>query len=94
MQNSAISFNVCVNDTDDKVDRFAARIKEQFKVVIERGLELYTVRHYQEDVLANLRRGKMVLIEERTTGNMQMVVKDLPVMQRRAVPLPSAKDIV
>jgi hypothetical protein len=36
----------------------------------------------------------MVLIEERTTGNMQMVVKDLPVMQRRAVPLPSAKDIV
>ncbi len=94
MQNSAISFNVCVNDIDDKVDRFAARIQEQFKVVIERGLELYTVRHYQEDVLANLRRGKMVLIEERTTGNMQMVVKDLPVMQRREVPLPSAKDIL
>ena len=94
MQNSAISFNVCVNDIDDKVDRFAERIKEQFKVVIERGLELYTVRHYQEEVLANLRRGKMVLIEERTTGNMQMVVKDLPVMQRREVPLPSAKDVL
>ena len=94
MQNSAISFNVCVNDIDDKVDRFAERIKDKFKVVIERGLELYTVRHYQEEILANLRRGKMVLIEERTTGNMQMVVKDLPAMQRRAVPLPSAKDIV
>lgn len=91
MQNSAISFNVCVNDIDDKVDRFAAIIHDQFKVVIERGLELYTVRHYHQDVLENLRRGKILLMEERSSDNAQMVVKDVPVMRRRLKPLPSAK---
>ncbi|MBK8044952.1 MAG: aspartate kinase [Haliscomenobacter sp.] len=91
LQNSAISFNVCVNDIDDKVDRFAERIQDKFKVIIDRGLELYTVRHYHPDVLVNLRRGKIVLMEERTSENMQMVVKDVPVMRRRLQPLPSAK---
>jgi len=92
MQNSAISFNVCVNDIDDRVDRFADKIKEQFKVIVERGLELYTIRHYHEDVLENLRRGKFMLLEERNSGNVQMVVKDMPLMARRAQPLPGSKD--
>jgi len=92
MQNSAISFNVCVNDIDDRVDRFAAQIQEEFKVLIDRSLELYTIRHYHEDVLENLRKGKLVLMEERTAENVQMVVKDLPLMARRLSPLPGSKD--
>ncbi len=92
MQNSAISFNVCVNYIDDRVDRFAEKIKDQFKVIVERDLELYTIRHYHEDVLENLRRGKLMLLEERSSGNVQMVVKDMPLMVRRAQPLPGSKD--
>ena len=87
MQNSAISFNICINDIDDKADRFAELLKDKFKVMLDRGLEMITVRHYQEDVLDNLRRGKLVLLEERirdTTA--QMVVKDVPVMRRKLVP--------
>lgn len=91
MQNSAISFNVCVNDIDDRVDRFAEKIQDAFKVIIDRNLELYTIRHYHDDVLNNLRRGKLILMEERTGENVQMVVKDMPVMARRAQPLPGSK---
>ncbi|MCB9080716.1 MAG: aspartate kinase [Lewinellaceae bacterium] len=91
MQNSAISFNVCVNDIDDKVDRFAALIQEQFKVVIDRNLELLTVRHFHQDVLENLRRGKIVMLEERMSRTVQMVVKDVPLMNRRSQPLERAK---
>lgn len=90
MQNSAISFSLCVNDVDDKADRFADRIKDKFKVMLDRGLELITVRHYQENVLDNLRRGKIVLLEERIKDTtVQMVVKDVPVMRRKAVPDPA-----
>ena len=92
MQNSAISFNVCVNDIDDRVDRFAEKIQDAFKVIIDRNLELYTIRHYHDDVLNNLRRGKLILMEERTGENVQMVVKDMPVMARRVQPLPGSKD--
>ncbi len=84
MQNSAISFSLCINDVDDKADRFAQRISDKFKVMLDRGLELITVRHYQEDLLNNLRRGKIVLLEERIKDTtVQMVVKDVPQIRRR-----------
>jgi len=89
MQNSAISFSLCVNDIDDKADRFAERIQGDFKVVMDRGLELITVRHFKPDILENLRRGKIVLLEERIKNTtLQMVVKDVPVMRRKQGPLP------
>jgi len=83
MQNSAISFNVCVNDIDDKVDRFAERIKDNFGVLIDRDLELITVRHYHEDVLENLRRGKIIMLEERMRQTVQYVVKNVPMVRRK-----------
>jgi aspartate kinase len=90
MQNSAISFSLCVNDVDDKADRFAERINADFKVMMDRGLELITVRHHDQAILDNLRRGKIVLLEGRIKDTtVQMVVKDVPVMRRKEdVPLP------
>lgn len=84
MQNSAISFGVCVNDQDDKVDRFIEQIQGEFKVLVDRGLELITVRHYQSEVLNNLRKGKLILLEERIRKTVQMVVKDVPMISRRS----------
>ena len=55
MQNTAIRFTICVNDSEDRVDQFIEKIEEQFKVVVDRGLELITVRHYHKDVLETLR---------------------------------------
>ena len=89
MQNSAISFSLCINDIDDKADRFAKRIEKDFKVMMDRGLELITVRHHQPAVLDNLREGKVVLLEERKKQTtVQMVVKDVAVMRRKDGPLP------
>jgi aspartate kinase len=85
MQNTAISFSVCMNDIDDKVDRFGELLQEQFKVMIDRDLELITVRHAQKNVLDNLREGKVLLMEERTRGTVQMVVKNVPVLKRKEV---------
>lgn len=84
MQNTAISFVLCMNDIEDKVDRFAEKLQDQFKVLIDRDLELITVRHYQKPILDRLREGKMVLLEERIRKTVQMVVKTVPVMRRKA----------
>ncbi|MEL7119745.1 MAG: aspartate kinase [Bacteroidota bacterium] len=81
MQNTAISFSICVNDIDDKVDQFMDRIQDTFKVMINRDLQLITVRHYTNEVIDNLKKGKMVLTEEKTGKTVQMVVKDIPVME-------------
>ncbi|MEZ5043728.1 MAG: aspartate kinase [Saprospiraceae bacterium] len=83
MQNTAICFSICVNDIDDKVDQFIKAIEDQFKVIIDRNLELITVRHYHEHILGDLRGDKVVLLEERIRETIQMVLKDVPVMRRK-----------
>ena len=84
MQNTAISFAVCVNNVDDKVYRFAESIDKDFKVVIDsEGLELITVRHYTPQTLDMLRQGKIVLVEERTKNTVQMVAKEVSLMRRK-----------
>ena len=83
MQNTAISFVLCMNDVDGKIDQFAEKLQDQFKVMIDRDLELITVRHSQQAVLDSLREGKMVLLEERFRKTVQMVVKTVPVLRRK-----------
>ena len=83
MQNTAISFAVCINDIDDRIQRFTEAIQKDFKVVVDRNLELITVRHYQKQLLENLKVGKIVLLEERIRQTVQLVVKNVPIMQRK-----------
>ena len=83
MQNTAICFSICINDVDDKVSAFSQAIEDQFKVIIDRELELITVRHYQDKILEELRADKIVLLEERIRETVQMVLKNVPVMKRK-----------
>lgn len=83
MQNTAISFAICVNNIDDKIHQFAAGIQHNYGVIIDEGLELMTVRHYNQQTVNSLLDGKMVFLEERTPNTIQMVVKDLPVITRK-----------
>lgn len=85
MQNTAISFAVCVNNIDNKIHQFAESIEKDFKVIIDsEGLELITVRHYMPQTLEMLRRGKIILVEERIRSTVQMVAKEVPRMERKS----------
>ncbi len=84
MQNTAISFAVCVNNVDDRVEKFAESIEKDFKVVVDdEGLELTTVRHYTPHTLEMLRSGKIILVEERTKNTVQMVMKAVQELKRK-----------
>jgi len=82
MQNSAISFSVCANDTDDRIKAFTEQIKDTFKTSVERNLELITIRHYQKDLIESMKRGKIIKLEERVGDMIQLVVKDIKQMER------------
>jgi aspartate kinase len=84
MQNTAISFAICVNNIDDKIHQFAKNIENEFSVLIDEGLELYTIRYYNQPTINSLLDGKMVMLEERTPNTMQVVLRDVPVMKRKA----------
>ncbi|HNL39654.1 MAG TPA: aspartate kinase, partial [Saprospiraceae bacterium] len=91
MQNTAISFTICVPSIADRVASFIKDVSDEFKVKMEDGLELITVRHFMPETIDNLKKGKMVLFEERIGNTMQMVVKNIPPIERREVELERAK---
>lgn len=83
MQNTAISFNIVVNDIDDRIDRFRKLVNAEFKTTVDRNLELITIRHYTSEVADSMRRGKVQLLEGRMPLTIQMVVKEVPVIRRK-----------
>lgn len=91
MQNTAISFTICVPNVKDRIESFIRDIQDEFRCKVEDGLELITVRHYNEDTIANLKKGNVVLFEERIRNTLQMAVKNAPLVERREVELERAK---
>ncbi|HSG67744.1 MAG TPA: hypothetical protein VK994_03490, partial [Bacteroidales bacterium] len=74
MQNSAISFSVCVDDSR-RLPGLLAALQQQFRVKFNEGLQMVTIRHYDQETIDMLTRGKEILLEQRSRLTLQMVVK-------------------
>lgn len=83
MQNTAISFTICVPNVAERIEKFSREIADEFSVKKQDGLELITIRHYTDDTVASLKKGKIVLFEEKIRQTMQMAVKPVPTIERR-----------
>lgn len=82
MRNTAISFTVCVPTVSDRIARLVQLLELDYTVTLEENLELLTIRHYEEEVVKNITKGKIILLEERLRNTVQMVTKDIPLMER------------
>jgi aspartate kinase len=77
MQNSAVSFDVCVNNDQSRIPGVVAELKKEFRVGITEGLELITIRYFDEETIRRVLVNKDLLLTQRTKTTIQMVVKDL-----------------
>ncbi len=76
MQNSAISFSVCVDTNDRRLSHLFDALKKEYKVRYNSGLELITIRHYDQATIDRvLEDGKTVLLEMRSRHTAQFVVR-------------------
>ena len=75
IQNSAISFSVCVDNRFGRLKDLLPLLKGRFKVVHYEGVSLYTIRHFTDDAIASLQNGRKVLLEQRGTETIQLVVQ-------------------
>ncbi|MEI8046110.1 MAG: aspartate kinase [Bacteroidota bacterium] len=77
MQNSAISFSVCVDFNDRRLSQLFEALEKDYKVRYNTGLELITIRHYDQATIDRvLEDGKTVLLEMRSRLTAQFVVKN------------------
>ncbi len=78
MQNSAISFSVCVDHNERRLSQLFKALKTEYKVRYNTGLELITIRHYDQVTIDRvLEDGKTVLLEMRSRLTAQFVVRPI-----------------
>ncbi|MDA8768734.1 aspartate kinase [uncultured Winogradskyella sp.] len=73
IQNSAISFSVCLEDTYNNLEKLLQHLKAKFNVIFHKNVNLYTIRHFSEDVITTLEKDKTVLLKQLTQQTVQIV---------------------
>ncbi len=74
IQNSAISFSVCIHNKYNRLPELIKELESKFKVTAHQSVNLYTIRHFDERALDRiLNNGKKVLLEQRTQETIQLV---------------------
>ncbi|WP_109301687.1 aspartate kinase [Aquimarina sp. AU474] len=76
IQNSAISFSVCLDDKFDHFEKLLKTLKAKFKVTYNTGVSLFTIRHFTDNSIVSLEKNKEILLKQITRETYQMVAKD------------------
>ncbi|RZK16027.1 MAG: aspartate kinase [Hymenobacter sp.] len=76
MQNSALSFSVCLDGEPARLAQAVAALRTQFRVQYNEGLTLFTIKNYTPSSVAQLLQGRAVLLEQRTRSTFQVVVRE------------------
>ncbi len=75
MQNSAISFTVCVNNPGDKLQALIERLSNDFEIFYNSQLELLTIRHFNDEILEKHLCNCEILLEQRSRRTIQVAYK-------------------
>lgn len=73
IQNSAISFSVCVDNIYNNLPKLLQHLKAKFKVTCHEDVSLYTVRHYNMEAIGQLEVDKTIVLKQMTQETVQMV---------------------
>ncbi|MBT3587219.1 MAG: aspartate kinase [Flavobacteriaceae bacterium] len=76
IQNSAISFSVCVDNKFNKLELLLGKLRETFRVTWNEDVVLYTIRHSKTSEIKELLRGKEMLLKQENRETIQIVVKE------------------
>lgn len=75
IQNSAISFSVCIEDKYHLFEELKAALSKNFKVTYNENVALYTIRHFTDEAAQKVQENKTVLLKQISRETMQMVIK-------------------
>src|SRR5690554_3508257 len=76
IQNSAISFTVCVEDKFGNFKELLEDLSANFKIKCNENVSLYTIRHFTDEAAQKTIEGKTVLLQQISQNTMQIVTKE------------------
>lgn len=75
IQTGAIGVQICMDDKDEKTNDFAAQASNVFDVQLEKGLQLLTIRHYNQSLVDKMLENKEVVLMQKTKETIQALYK-------------------
>lgn len=76
IQNTAISFSVCVEDKFGNFNELKSILSKKFQVTYNENVSLYTIRHFDEKSANAVAQGKDVLVKQISRETLQLVTKE------------------
>lgn len=77
MHNSAVSFSVSIDDTGDNVEALLSDLKARYDIDHQYGLELVTIRHYNQQTIDRVLVEKEIIMELKDSYTCQLLVRKL-----------------
>lgn len=74
IQNAAISFVACIDNQRGKLQELISKLSVDYNVSDNEDVSLLTIRHYTPEVLADLTKGRHILLEQKTRHTVQLVL--------------------
>ena len=76
IQNTAISFSVCIEDKFGNFNELKTILSKKFKVSYNENVSLYTIRHFSKEASEMVEKDKVVLLKQISRETMQIVTKE------------------
>jgi aspartate kinase len=76
IQNSAISFSVCIEDKYRNFEALRVILSKKFKVSYNENVSLYTIRHFDEKAKNAIEKNKTILLKQISRETLQLVTKE------------------
>lgn len=77
MQQSAVSFSVCVDYDERKLKNFLNATTHLYNILYNTDLTLVTIRHYTEDAITKVIANSKIIIKEISRNTARFVIKSL-----------------
>lgn len=76
MQNSALSFSVCTDHDPERLPKCIAALQDKYKVKYNEGVQLVTIRHYNDQAIEKVTNNKEVILRQTSRSTIQFVIKN------------------
>ena len=76
MQNSALSFSLCIDANAILLHRLQELLRPSFRLRYNEHLQLITIRYYSQDIIDHIVAGRPILLQQRSRTTTQLLVKN------------------
>lgn len=77
MQNSAVSFSILLDEKKTDLSKILNLFQGGYHARYNQGLELVTIRHYNQETIDHISKDKEILLQQRTRQTARFVMKNI-----------------